>query len=317
MKVTRRDTILGGIALALVPRMAFAQAHVLGGTAFGSTWRLVCENVNPATAMPLMTTLIAAIDAAMSPYRATSAISQFNQADVGEILDIPEPMARVVSAALQVSRDTRGAFDPTTGPIVARFGYGPITGQTGRVEDIDLRGTSLRKTAPGLTLDLCGIAKGYALDCLSEDLIEQGATDFLLEVGGEIRAVGTHPSGRPWQVAIEDPRSPQFAAHTIVSPGPLALATSGHRSNGLMGAVEVSHVIDPRTARPATGFAASVSVLAPTGMEADATATALLAMGSDGSDFAQQYDISALFILDPSHSRTSFTTGQFNAHIIA
>lgn len=317
MKVTRRDTILGGMALAMVPRVATAQTVTFGGTAFGSTWRLVTENANTASVVPRITERIATIDGDMSPYRAASALSRFNRAEVGEVLDIPAPMARVVRAAMQVSRHTYGAFDPTTGPIVSRFGYGPITGQTGRVDDIDLNGTSLRKMAPGLTLDLCGIAKGYALDCLTDDLMAQGARDFLLELGGEIRAAGQHPSGRPWQIAIEDPLSQHPTAHTIVVPGTLALATSGHASNGLMGAIDISHVIDPQHARPATGFAASVSVLAITGMEADAMATALLAMGADGPEFARQHDISALFILGPTHPATRISTGQFNTHIIA
>lgn len=317
MKVTRRGTVLGGMALALAPQIANAQTDILGGGAFGSTWRLICEHANPTTAASRIENRIAAIDAVMSPYRTTSAISRLNRAGVGEALDIPAAMARVVETALQMSRDTRGAFDPTTGPLVARFGYGPIIGQVGRIEDFDLRGTSLQKASPGLTLDLCGIAKGYALDSLSDDLIAQGARNFLLELGGEVRAVGTHPSGRPWQVAIEDPLSPVFAAHTIVAPGSLTLATSGHRSNGLMGTVELSHVIDPLTARPATGFAASVSALATTGMEADALATALLAMGADGPNFARRHDISAYFILNSAHPGTSITTGDFNTHIIA
>lgn len=317
MRVTRRDAILGGMALALMPRMASAQTRILGGPAFGSTWRLVCDTADPVTAVPFITNRIAAIDADFSPYRASSNLSRFNRAAVGEVLDITPPMVRVVSAALQASRDTDGAFDPTTGPLVARFGFGPITGQPGRIEDIDLRGASLRKAAPGLTLDLCGIAKGFALDCLTEDMIAEGATNFLLELGGEIRAVGMHPSGRDWQVAIQDPLSPHFAAHTIVAPGPLALATSGHEANGLTGAVEVSHVIDPRTARPSMGFAASVSVLAPTGMAADAMATALLAMGADGPEFARQHDIPAYFIQGPPHPDSPVSTGQFDAHIIA
>lgn len=317
MSITRRDTILGGIAMALAPQSAMAQTRILGGPAFGSTWRLVSGAVDATSAIPLITARIAAIDAALSPYRATSAISRFNRASVGETLEIPDPMARVVSAALQVSRDTHGAFDPTMGPLVARFGYGPIVGEASSVDNIDLRGVSLRKTAPGLTLDLCGIAKGYALDCITADLVAQGATSFLLELGGEVRTLGTHPSGRPWQVAIEDPASSDFAAHTIVAPGALALATSGHRANGLMGTVALSHVINPRTSRPATGFAASISVLAATGMQADAMATALLAIGEGGPDFARQHDIPALFILASPHSTTRITTGQFNTHIIA
>lgn len=317
MRITRRNSILGGMALTLSPRAAIAQTSYVGGRAFGSTWRLVSGMTDPTAAVALINARIAAIDAAMSPYRPTSPLSRFNHAGVGEVVEIPEPMAHVVNAALQASHDTQGAFDPTTGPLVGRFGFGPITGQSGRVEDFYLRGTSLCKTTPGLTLDLCGIAKGYALDRLTGDLIAQGAANFLLELGGEIRAVGMHPSGRPWQVAIEDPISPQFAARYIVAPGPLALATSGHRSNGLIGPVAISHVIDPHTARPATGFAASVSVLAPSGMKADATATALLAMRADGPDFARQNDISALFILGATEPQGSIMTGQFDAYIIA
>ncbi|MBY4893865.1 FAD:protein FMN transferase [Rhodobacteraceae bacterium N5(2021)] len=317
MKLTRRGTILGGMALALAPGMSGAQSGILGGIAFGSTWRLVCETSNPAAAVSLIENRIAAIDGAMSPYRASSTLSQFNRAEVDHPVNLPAPMARVVDAALRVSRDTGGAFDPTAGPLVSRFGYGPITGQPGRVADLDLRGTSLRKAASRLTLDLCGIAKGFALDCLFEDLIAEGMADFFLELGGEVRAAGTHPSGRPWHVAIEDPLAPHFTAHTIVAPGQLALATSGHGPNGLRGAIEVSHVIDPRSARPATGDVASVSVLAATGMQADAMATALLAMGNNGPGFARQNDISALFIPGPFGTESPLTTGQFSDHIIA
>lgn len=315
MKMTRRDAILGGVALAMAPQITSAQTEAIGGPAFGSTWRFVTGTSAPA-AVPLITARIAAIDATMSPYRTTSALSRFNRAGAGEAVVIDGQMACVVRAALQVSHDTNGAFDPTTGPLVARFGYGPIVGNVGRVEDIELRGTSMWKSAPGLTLDLCGIAKGYALDCMTEDLIAQGATDFLLELGGEVRAIGAHPTGRPWQVAIEDPLALDFATHTIVAPGLLALATSGHRANGLMGEIATSHVIAPHIARPATGFAASVSVLAETGMQADAMATALLAMGEGGPGFARQHDISALFILAPPRS-TPITTGQFSTHVIA
>lgn len=318
MSMTRRSTILSGLALALCPGTSHATpTSSIGGRAFGSTWRLVCGLPDPSVAQPLIAARIAAIDAAMSPYRPGSALSRFNRAGKGEVVEIPAAMALVVRAAIETSRATAGAFDPTIGPLVARFGFGPIAGQPGRIEDIAITGTSLRKGTPGLTLDLCGIAKGYALDRLTQDLIAGGATDFLLELGGEVRAIGTHPLGRPWHIAIEDPLQPRFAARHIVAPGALALATSGHSANGLLGAVETSHVIAPDRARPATGFAASVSVLAPTGMQADALATALLAMGPSGPDFARRNGLSALFILASDRARPAIPTGQFAAHIIA
>lgn len=317
MRITRRDTIFGGIALAMMPGALTAQSASVGGMAFGSTWRLVSGHTDPTPFIPLVTQRIAEIDAAMSPYRATSALSHFNCADVGQVVKIPEIMACVVTAALEAAQRTNGAFDPTTGPLVNRFGFGPITGRAGTTQDIHLRGDSLRKSAPGVTLDLCGIAKGFALDVIWNDLTAHGATDFLLELGGEIRAHGAHPSGRSWQIAVENPLSRALTAQCIVAPGASALATSGHSANGLLGDITVSHVIDPQNARPATGFAASVSVLAPSGMEADVLATALLAMGENGPDFARQSNISALFVTGPPSGGTNIMTGDFAAHVVA
>lgn len=314
MDPTRRALILGGLALAASPRSVLAQTTAIGGPAFGSTWRLVGVQLRP-DASSLVTRRIAQIDALMSPYRAESVLSRFNQAGVGEAIELPDMLYRVVEAALSAARDTDGAFDPTLGPLTHRFGFGPITGQSGGLGAITLHNSTLHKATAGATLDLCGIAKGYALDRLVGDLTQAGATDCLVELGGEVRALGNHPSGRPWQVAIENPSSPTFEASHIVAPGTLALATSGHRANGMRGPVALSHVIDPRSARPATDFAGSVSVLAETAMEADAMATALLAMGDDGPMFAQRTGTSALFI--PFAGTASITTGQFADHLVA
>jgi len=312
----RRSMILGGLAMALSPRLAAADTTIMGGRAFGSTWRLVAGSSSPARVTALITRRIAGIDEAMSPYRAQSQLSRFNRAAVGERVAIAPMMDQVVAAALETARATGGAFDPTTGPTVGRYGFGPITGQAGCMDAIDLEGGTIGKTAPGATLDLCGIAKGFALDRLTDDLLAAGATDFMLELGGELRGAGRHPSGRAWQIAIEDPFAPAVVARHIVAPGVLALATSGHRANGLFGDVTLSHVMDPHNARPATGFAGSVSVLAPTGMEADALATALLAMGRDGPAFARAHDIPALFVLGPPDAPADIMTGEFATYLL-
>ncbi len=306
---SRRDVILGTLALACAPRVATAEVTEFGGMAFGSTWRLVSGPSASAQVRSTITTRIARIDAVMSPYRPNSALSQFNRSEAGQWIQIPPDLAEVAQTAMLMADDTGWAFDPTTGPLVHRFGFGPITGQATGPDTISIRGDTMAKTALGATLDLCGIAKGFALDQLTEDLIAQGATDFLLELGGEVRAIGSHPSGRPWHVAIEDPLSPVVAARHVVAPGHFALATSGHAANGLLRGPIISHVIDPRTARPAERFAASVSVLAETGIEADAIATALLAMGPDGPRFAEANNLSALFI--PASGGASILTGGF------
>jgi thiamine biosynthesis lipoprotein len=273
--------------------------------------------MSSARATALIGHRVAEVDAALSPYRAMSALSRFNRAAPFERVEMPDAMAEVLAEAFAVHEGSDGAFDPTTGPLVHRFGFGPITGRAGRVADIAVSGNAVWKTTSGSTLDLCGIAKGHALDLMAADLVADGARQFLLELGGEVRAYGQHPSGRDWRVAIEDPLSPSLRVRHVVAPGSMALATSGHRAQGLIGSIPLSHVIDPRSARPATGFAASVSVLAATGMQADAWATALLALGAEGPDFARARGLSALFILGPDVGGGSIITGAFGDHLIA
>src|SRR5690606_15433641 len=150
-----------------------------------------------------------------------------------------------------------------------------------------------------LTIDLCGIAKGYALDRIALALAAIAVQDFLLELGGEVLARGTHPSGRPWQVGIETPLGPPPAIAHVVRPTTLAMATSGPaiQSYEVDGRL-YSHVIDPRLREPADGSIASVTVLMATGTEADAFATALMAMGADDAIvFAGRHSIPALFQL--------------------
>lgn len=313
MDGTRRMTILGTAALTLAPDIAWADAPI-GGRAFGSTWRLTGEGVTRRAAARIEHHA-RQVDATMSPYRRMSLISRFNRADTAARLDLPPFMEDVVRAAIDIHRASDGAFDPTVGPVVNRYGFGPILGGGEGIDDIVLEGGTLRKSAAEVTLDLCGIAKGYALDAMIDDLRADGATDILLELGGETRALGRHPTGRPWQIAIEDPLSPGPAARHVVRPGSLALATSGHAANGIPDR-RLSHVIDPRTERPATGFAASVSVLAETAMRADAWATALVAMGAGGPDFARAHGISALFILGGAAGGASILIGDFARHIL-
>jgi thiamine biosynthesis lipoprotein len=104
-----------------------------------------------------------------------------------------------------MTRFTEGAFDPTIGPLVNRFGFGPIHGERAHPADLSVSANGLRKRVPGLTLDLCGIAKGYALDRIIEALPAVGVDSVMFELGGEIRTLGRHPDGRAWQIGIERP----------------------------------------------------------------------------------------------------------------
>jgi thiamine biosynthesis lipoprotein len=256
------------------------RTNAFGGLAFGGTWRVSGgEDLHEQELRAPIEAILATIDRDMSPWRADSTVSRFNTNPQTGSHRASQDLCTVVGESLTISRLTEGAFDPTIGPAVARFGYGPITEGGGSIADLELGNGQIGKADPRLTLDLCGIAKGYALDRIIALLRARGVTNALVELGGEIAALGTHPDGRPWQVAIESPQAGALSAQRIIAPGHLALATSGHSQNGYRGRIMLSHLIDPASHRPADNGLAAVSVLAPTAMRADALATALSVMG--------------------------------------
>lgn len=320
MMLKRRDLIIGTGAAALAsaaPAIGATPTRIIGGPAFGSAWRLVLAgSADAETARSVIETVIAGVDATMSPYKHASALSRFNRGPHAVRQAMPASLCAVAREALAIARQTGGAFDPTVGPLVNRFGFGPIKGKAGGFGLIAVDEAAMTKAEPHLTLDLCGIAKGHALDEAVSRLRDIGVDRALVELGGEVMALGRHPDDRDWQVAIEDPLADEFAAHRIVAPQGKALATSGHRVNGLMG--RTSHIIDPGAGRPVTGALASVSVLADTAMRADAMATALCAMGAGrGIAFARERKIDALFVLSDGSGKRNVMTGAFVGHVIA
>ena len=321
MRMTRRHFLAStAAAMAWSVRPAAAGTTGIGGPAFGSTWRAALPDASRSAAVrKLVAAVVAEINQAMSPYQHQSELSVFNRADTADWQSCSTPLADVAGHALEMSRFTDGAFDPTIGPLVNRFGFGPIHGDRVHPEDLSVSANGLRKRVPGLTLDLCGIAKGYALDRIIEGLPAVGVETALFELGGEIRTLGHHPDGRSWQVGIEGPDAEPGVMDRIVAPGPLALATSGTgRQNISLGESGVSHLIDPRSGRPVDALPASVSVLDTSAMRADALATALMVMGMErGAAFAETHSIPALFVWFEKGRSHEIMTGGFDAYVTA
>ena len=261
------------------------------------------------------------IEDRMSHYRPESELSRFNRADTTE----PQPMSRetlgVVADALSVSRASGGGFDVTVGPLVDAWGFGSpgrapeapdqasLAALRARVGadllEVDLVASTLRKRRVNVTVDLSAIAKGYAVDAVATLLAERGFGDYLVEIGGELRAGGTNELGEPWRVAIERPAPGLATAQRIVPLTDAALATSGDYRNfyDLDGA-RVSHTIDPRTGRPVTHGLRAVSVIAERCSLADARSTALNVLGpEEGYALAVAQDWAALFVTDDGTGR--------------
>lgn len=325
----RRDVLIGACGLAGaagLPRIASAgDVATIGGAAFGTTWRVaLADGVDSPALAGEIDRLLAELEAALSPFRSNSEITQINAGSSAGAIAVSRPLRDVLAEGLRIAQLTAGAFDPTVGPVVARFGFGPIAksaSQEHRIGDhrgLTVHGRYVTKCCPDLTFDPCGIGKGYALDRMAARLRARGISNFLAEFGGDVLASGRRPSGRPWRVGIENPAPTATRFRHVVGLDNGALATSGDTANVyVVGARRYSHIIDPRTAAPVNNTVASVSVIAPSAMAADALATALVVMGPEsGAAFAERERIPALFVLRDGDGYREISAAAFGAHLI-
>ncbi len=275
-----------------------------------------------------------AINAQMSTYRPDSELSRFNAHTGDDWFPVSEEVVQVVDAALEISRQTDGAFDPTVGPLVNLWNFGPepstedipteeaIEQARARVDfravETQADPPALRKTLPGIYLDLSAIAKGYAVDELVRLASQEQVTGCMVDIGGEIGVRGAKPDGSPWRVALRDPQSPWSAVgQRVLELREGGLATSGDYFNFVeIDGQRYSHILDPRTGRPVEHALTSVSVVAKNCLQADALATAILVLGPRaGLEFAESRGAAAyLLTRDGNALRESFA-GSFEAYI--
>lgn len=292
------------------------------GKTMGTTYSVKCWSRNDVEfdTMPLdIQTLLDKINEQMSTYLPDSELSRFNQSQAGDWFAVSPETAFVTSEALRYHELTDGASDVTVGPLVRLWDFGPgrheigseletpsddalaeAKAKTGAAKlEVKLEPPTLKKQIEGLEVDLSSIAKGYAVDAVSELVAERGYENFMVEIGGEVRAAGKRQDGQPWKIGIESPNLEERRIYQVVALADLALATSGdYRNFREFDGQRVSHIIDPRSGRPLPYRGWSVTVLAPTCLEADALATALLVRGEDeGYDWCEQHKVAALFLI--------------------
>lgn len=243
--------------------------------------------------------LLAHLDATLSTYQPQSELNQLNNAAVDEAVVVGGELWQVLLIAQRVYAETRGAFDPTVGPLVDLWGFGPVdTGdQIPAQVDIDARllsvgfnylefipSTQSVRKLRDIRIDLSAIAKGYAAESVATLLHNRGITNFMVEVGGELRLAGVNAHNEFWRIAIEVPSVERGAIQKIIAVSDVGIATSGdYRNYFEKDGVRYSHTIDPRTGRPLTHNLASVTVLADDATYADALATGFMVMGADAA----------------------------------
>ncbi|WP_430318384.1 FAD:protein FMN transferase [Pseudomonas nitroreducens] len=294
-----------------------AERYDFNGATMGTRYRAVfysSDSQNKEELAQQLNMAVMRVDLQMSNWRPDSELMRFNDLEPDIWMTLPAELLWVLHTAIQVGVESAGAFDIAVGDLVGAWGFGPQSAFANDGEREALRrqprpsavtalefdfGTGrVRKRHP-VHLDLSGIAKGFGVDQLARCLEDHGIHDYLVSIDGEFRARGGKPGGQPWTVAIEQPLEGVRAALGALQMGDGGLATSGdYRHFHEQGGKRYCHTMDPRYATPVDNGVASVSVLAPTCMLADAWATALMVLGPErGSKLAREYGLSALFLL--------------------
>jgi thiamine biosynthesis lipoprotein len=255
---------------------------------------------------------LARVDELMSTWRDDSELSRFNRQPPGEPFRVSQETAEVLATARRVAELSGGAFDVTAGALVRAWGCGPEprvpmpptadalaaarAGVGRQLVDLDRLARTLTRRRPETTLDLSGIAPGFAADRVAAALAALGHRSVLVDVGGEIKAVGRRPDGSPWRVGVTS--GGELAV--TVPLDDLALATSGDERNFYVDdtGTRRSHIVDPRSGEPVSHALASATVVHRRAADADALATALMVLGPrDGLGLAEREGLAAYFVI--------------------
>jgi thiamine biosynthesis lipoprotein len=289
----------------------------LSGTSMGTYWSVALIAPKGPSPVNLRRGIVAILDqvvAVMSHWDRASDLCRYNDSPPGWV-SVDVSLCAVLSAALTLSMESGGAYDPAIGGLVDAWGFGPpgpvaepppdeqiktlLSGP--RWADIRVEGARVWQPG-GVRLDLSAIAKGYAVDCVARYLAGQGVVSYLVDIGGELRGWGIKHDATPWWVDLEPVtgRDGRVGGMTTrIALHGLAVATSGDRNRFMIGAdgKRLSHSLDPRTGYPVADDMASVTVLHADCMMADALATVLTILGPEaGPDWAAARGIMALFV---------------------
>ncbi|MGF1804311.1 FAD:protein FMN transferase [Aliivibrio sifiae] len=249
----------------------------------------------------------------MSTYRQDSELSLFNQSTDLTPFTVSKDTATVINEAIRLNQMTEGALDITVGPLVNLWGFGPearpevvpteeelnarreIVG----IQHLSATAITVTKDIPNLYVDLSTIAKGWGVDVVANYLEELGITDYMVEVGGEMRVKGNNKENVAWRIAIEKPSVDERSIQEIIEPGHHAVATSGdYRIYFEKEGVRYSHIINPITGKPIANKVVSVTVLDKSSMTADGLATGLMVLGEEkGMEIANKNNIPVFMIV--------------------
>jgi len=255
------------------------------------------------------------INRTASTYDSTSIISKINR---NKDVELNADFIKIFNRSTEVSDSTNGCFDITVGELVKQWGFGFKTNKMPKKQGVDsllrfvgyknlsINGNRLIKKFPETHIDFNAIAQGYTVDLVAEYLIKNHCNDFIVEIGGEVRANGFKENRKPWIVGIERPAENDSSERAIQLKIVLknqSISTSGnYRKYFIKDGIKYSHTIDPSTGYPVHHSLLSVSIIANDCTTADAYCTAFMVMGIDkAKEFLKTHPrIEAYFIYSNS-----------------
>lgn len=284
------------------------------GTSYSIQWRELPASVETSTLKENIESRLQEINDLMSTYTPHSQLSGFNRSRETGWHAVEPELAELTALALEVSKQTQGAFDVTVGPLVNIWGFGPdeteFSFPTGTEINIAKRSVgyrhlqarlepaALNKKIVDLYVDLSAIAKGYAVDEVANILDSENIQHYMVEIGGEVKGKGIASHGNSWRIGIETPQTQRGNIEAVLALNNIGVATSGDYRNSIEHeGVTYSHTINPKTGHPVKHNLASVTVMHESVAVADAWATAFMVLGPKTAyKIAQQKQFAAFLI---------------------
>ncbi|MEZ6134935.1 MAG: FAD:protein FMN transferase [Pirellulaceae bacterium] len=325
--------VLLGACLTGCRREPIPAQQILAGRTMGTSYSVT---IVPWPDMPDLAEIsnrvdreLVRVNEQMSTYIESSELSQFNAQQSTDWFPVSIETAEVVLLALEIHQLTDGVFDVTVGPLVDLWGFGP-PGQSEHLptneqvaETLHVVGSeklaarldppALKKSVPGLRVDLSAIAKGHGVDRVAAVLDQLQCKNYFVEVGGEVRVRGNRMGGGPWRVGIEKPTEGNREIQQAIELLNLSLATSGDYRNFYEAEGQrITHFIDPKSGLPIASEIGSVSVLDENCATADGIATGLMSAGLERAlALAERHQWAVMLVVHRDGQLDTITTPQF------
>lgn len=289
-------SLLGLMLLAACNNSALDVEMANTGYAQGTTYQIKYIAKEGVDYQKSIDSLFSVVDFSMSTYNPNSLISKINL-NPDSLVQVDALFSEVLNASLKVAKVSNGQFDPTVGPLVELWGFG--LSERDRVDSAQVdsvkryigygevyRNIDSLRMPKGYRIDFNAIAQGYTVDLIAKFLESHGLEQYMVEVGGEVKAKGQNINDKTWTIGIDKPTEEidsEKRFQTIISLENKSLATSGNyrkfwtdEETGM----RYSHTINPQTGYPANNRLLSVSIITDECMYADAYATACMVMGT-------------------------------------